>query len=205
MGNVATAYRRFMLKLFRPDIGPYLIGGALLMLSGCAGPTRGQLEDLAITMSPVFEHYCTPRATRAEIRIFAPGATLVLSGPGAASYYPPRALDDGKIGSATLRCRVRDQKASRCSIEREDGDYLFGKLAQKAAADLEIPVVADGDNVQLDYQFIILESGFDTVSDEFPAARMRRCNREFPPPITDAGPVAAYTLDHHGKPVRQAP
>lgn len=195
-----------MLKPFRSDFCSCLTGGALLMLASCAGPARqDQSPGLAITTSPALERYCTPHAARAEIRIFAPGAALVLSGPGPASYFPARALGEGKIGSATLRCRVRDRKASLCSVEREDGDYLFGKSAEKAATDFDIPPVADGDNVQLDYLFIILESGFDFATDEFPAARMARCNRELPPLITDAGPLATYNLDNHGKRVRAVP
>ncbi len=114
-------------------------------------------------------------------------------------FYPARALGAVKFGSATLQCQVKARKATQCAIEREDGDLGFGGMALRAAVSLPIPPVADGGDVQLDYQIMILDLDFDSHTDESLAGRIARCKETVLPPITDAGPVATFPVVVDGK------
>jgi len=171
--------------------------GVALLLCGCAAKEGGYIVPTLAQGFPLgFNGPCKAHPAKAEIRIFGPRATIVIGGSAALGYYPARALGDGKFGSATLRCAVAGGKATRCQIEREDGpDWGFGRMAQYAARDLEVPPVGDGPDVQLDYQFLILDAGFGSVYDEAVIGTIRRCEERGMTPFTDAAAVRNLPYD----------
>ena len=94
---------------------------------------------------------------KTEVRISGPHGERLLKGMAANNWYPARALDLGKQGSASVRCAVTQNHGRDCAVVSEEPPRLgFGALAVRAAAKLDAPKGSDGADVELRYRWTIL-------------------------------------------------
>lgn len=76
------------------------------------------------------------------------------------NWYPAKALDLGKQGSASIRCTVEHRRGRDCVILREKpSSFSFGALAVRAAAKLDLPKGSEGVETELVYRWTMLTPG----------------------------------------------
>jgi hypothetical protein len=93
-----------------------------------------------------------------EIRIVGPHGQRLLNRAADDPWFPTRALELGKNGSAILQCSVTQGKAKDCTVLAEaPAGFNFGATAVKEAAAVAAPSGSDGAGVVLFYRWSILD------------------------------------------------
>jgi hypothetical protein len=133
---------------------PFVFLAAWLTV-GCANRAHSDLSAEGTV------HYCgSDPPPVVELRVRGPAKELIFRGDKALGWYPPRALDLGRSGRATLQCALANGSASHCTILHEDASGMsFGALALRAATRLPLPEGSDGAQVRLDYRWSLLKPG----------------------------------------------
>jgi hypothetical protein len=132
-----------------------LIGG--LTLAAIAACVPGCATEAP---KPVYRvhGWCAYRPPRVEIHLTGPEGARVVDGEVAASFYPDRADRLNKFGSAVVSCRYAAAQPAECAVVQEDGDYGFGRSAERVAMKFPVPAGQDG-MVRVRVRFVMLEPG----------------------------------------------